>query len=417
MNGNIMIFGDYLEAIIELISLVFAVIIFVVTSRAERKATEDQTNKETTRATLKDFSELRRNHNYSLIKLNTFTNEEKNAVIRAYLTDLERFAVGCNMGAYDINVINRMSGGVLVSNYRKFLLSAIKNARWNLSLSSSIKSENLYIEVENMMKKLFEVRNIPFEEIGVLPEEERVLYHFLKMRISSPEDVFSVFRTLPDAIESHDDGKKGYIYIPGKRDDRCLLVAHADTFYDFEYHNKEYINSIALSDGIYRSLNQECSFGADDRAGCAILWLLRETGHSLLILDGEEHGQVGANYLKESNPKLFAEINKHTFLLQLDLRDNCAYKVYNIQVSEDFLSYIEKETEYHIVEGPGKTDIMVLCSQICGANLSIGYYDEHKSTEVLVVNDWKRTLEIVRKMLDKPLKQFEIKSNKLNVLP
>lgn len=97
-------------------------------------------------------------------------------------------------------------------------------------------------------------------------------------------------------------------------------------------------------------------------------------------------------------------------MLQLDLRGNSKYKCYNIQVSEKFISYIENETGYRKVDGPGKTDIMVLCSEICGANFSIGYYDEHKPTEALAVDEWKRTLEIVRNMLNKPLIQFRIES-------
>ena len=60
-------YSSYIEVIIEFVSLIFAVVVFVITSIAEKKATEEQTRKETVRATLKDFTELRRTHNIALL--------------------------------------------------------------------------------------------------------------------------------------------------------------------------------------------------------------------------------------------------------------------------------------------------------------------------------------------------------------
>ena len=56
------------------------------------------------------------------------------------------------------------------------------------------------------------------------------------------------------------------------------------------------VSDVVFEDGVYSSGDDLCGIGADDRAGCAMLWLLRDSGHSLLILDGEEHGQVGAAF-------------------------------------------------------------------------------------------------------------------------
>ena len=44
----------------------------------------------------------------------------------------------------------------------------------------------------------------------------------------------------------------------------------------------------------YRSGVYDEGIGADDRAGCAILWLLKDSGHSLLVTNGEE---IGCNRL------------------------------------------------------------------------------------------------------------------------
>lgn len=66
----------------------------------------------------------------------------------------------------------------------------------------------------------------------------------------------------------------------------------------------------------------------------------------MLILDGEEHGQKGAHYLKDSYPNIFAELNEHQYIIQLDRRNAREYKCYNIPVSEEFKEFIEKEFFY-----------------------------------------------------------------------
>ena len=135
---------------------------------------------------------------------------------------------------------------------------------------------------------------------------------------------------------------------------------------------------------------------------------LRVQVPSLLVLDGEEHGQIGAHFLEASNPRLFDEINRHTFMLQLDRRGASDYKTYDIPVTADFLSFIERETGYVRTEGTGKTDIGTLCRDVCGVNLSVGYYNEHHPAETIVVAEWERTLNIVRTMFDKDLARFPV---------
>jgi hypothetical protein len=46
--------------------------------------------------------------------------------------------------------------------------------------------------------------------------------------------------------------------------------------------------------------------GADDRAGLAILWLLRDLGHSLMVTDLEEHGRMGSTYPTSTSPGLWS---------------------------------------------------------------------------------------------------------------
>ena len=53
---------DYLELTIEFLGLVVAIAVFIITSVQTKKATIEQTQQENTRATLTDFSNLRREH-------------------------------------------------------------------------------------------------------------------------------------------------------------------------------------------------------------------------------------------------------------------------------------------------------------------------------------------------------------------
>lgn len=49
-----------------------------------------------------------------------------------------------------------------------------------------------------------------------------------------------------------------------------------------------------------------------------MVWALRNSGHSLLIVDGEEKGKHGAKYLRYSYPKLFNQLNRHKFMVEMD---------------------------------------------------------------------------------------------------
>lgn len=397
---------DIIGLIVNLLGFFTTILIFVITSVGTKKATEEQTRRECVRATLTEFANIRRvNQNFE----RNIDPEKRVKVLKDYLSDLERFAVGCNMKAYAIDVVNSMSGGALVNQYKKYFRDFITERRRNASLDANVKPWNIYREYERMMQEIFKLRGIPWEEPILTTEEMATLDKFLNMRKSTSEDVFSAFRGIKGAIEEHGQGKEGYIYIPGTRKDRCVIAAHADTFFDEAYKKRIIEGKVGYKDGFYYSETDECGIGADDRAGCAMLWLLRDSGHSLLILDGEEKGQVGAHYLKEKNPTLFEEINNHSFILQLDRRGRNDYKYYDLPVTAEFINYIEKSTGFALAQGKGRTDICTLCTRACGVNLSVGYYDEHKATERLCYEEWLNTYHIVKGMLEKPLKKFALK--------
>ncbi|MCL1979681.1 MAG: hypothetical protein FWG62_01215, partial [Proteobacteria bacterium] len=171
--------------------------------------------------------------------------------------------------------------------------------------------------------------------------ELEILKEFLSYPLNSVEEIMKRFATLPNAEWRKGKGEQQqFVFVPENRKDAVTLVAHADTVFDFAEHN------YSEEDGIIKSTSMGCGLGADDRAGCAILWLLKESGHHLLITDGEEHGQIGANWLIDFNTDIAEIIHNSSFMIQFDRQNGNDYKFYNIPVSDEFEEYIKQETGY-----------------------------------------------------------------------
>ena len=127
------------------------------------------------------------------------------------------------------------------------------------------------------------------------------------MRINSPDEVFEKFLILENAKSYETNGTIDCVYVPGTGSDRVLLVAHADTVFTI-YPDNEKQHEFFIDEGdIYRSLEDDAGFGADDRAGCAILWLHRVLGHSLLITNNEEIGSVSTQNIRDYHKELFSK--------------------------------------------------------------------------------------------------------------
>lgn len=266
------------------------------------------------------------------------------------------------------------------------------------------------------------------EPLSVLPEDlsrgegktlmtdreraREVLERFCACPLGTEDEVLRLFSALPGAQAHFDGDKRNFVYVPGKREDRVLLIAHADTVWDLQYRGEDFTQRLQkkISEGktVYSGVNPSCGIGADDRAGCAILWLLKDLGHSLLITDGEERGQISANHIKNSYPALYDELNAHAYAIQFDRRNATDYKVYDLAVSEEFLAFIEAETGYSDAGRTARTDIVAICRDICGVNLSIGYYAEHTPDECLVLEEWLATLTLAERLLQKPQKRYPL---------
>ena len=206
------------------------------------------------------------------------------------------------------------------------------------------------------------------------------------------EDVLETFADLPGAVRKSGGFGEGFVYIPAARPNAVLLVAHADTV-------GEYYDGIELVEDDLTIRNRYGILGADDRAGCAMLWMLRNLGHGLLVTDGEECGGIGSNFLIRCFPELYDEINRrYQFMLQIDRRGSADFKCYGVG-TEEFRAYVGQRTGFSEPDRSRHTDIVYLCRDICGANLSCGYYNEHTASEYLVKSEWFGTLQLLRAWL------------------
>lgn len=158
-------------------------------------------------------------------------------------------------------------------------------------------------------------------------------------------------------------------------------------------------------DDFYSGWYSKC-LGADDRAGIAMLWLMRRSGHSLLITDHEETGGQGA---RSATHDLHDELSDHVFAVQIDRHYDQEMVFYECSTDE-FEQYMTEKTGFDTAIGTF-TDISIICPAvgICGVNLAAGYWNEHSSNEMLSFDAWRRTYNVVHKMLWKDAhKQFKL---------
>lgn len=242
-----------------------------------------------------------------------------------------------------------------------------------------------------------------------------ILEQFLHFPLTRTNEVFDFFRAaLPTGIYKKDgDGPfHEFFFYRGNREDKIAFIAHADTVWDFRWtHPHEFRGLINAQqpehdirydekNHIFRSGTNAFGIGADDRAGCAMAFLLKDLGHSILITSGEEHEQVGSQWIMNSpeNRDIADILNReHQFLVQLDRRNGTDFKTYEVG-TPDFIQYVRTKTGFTFQEG-SRTDIIHLARDICGVNFSIGYHCEHHSDEILSFDEWLHTLDLCKAWL------------------
>lgn len=182
-----------------------------------------------------------------------------------------------------------------------------------------------------------------------------------------------------------------WVFIPGENepDHRVLVVAHADTVFTGPPKYVEWVGTTATSG---------TGLGADDRAGCAMAAKLLGSGHSVLILDGEESGGIGASKAVRDIRDLLKE---HVFALELDRMGDREVVTYSGTSSKDFDTYLAELFPGWEIGHGSYTDIATICPAIgiCGANVAVGYLYQHSKHEFLDLTAWCTSLLQMQRVL------------------
>lgn len=193
-----------------------------------------------------------------------------------------------------------------------------------------------------------------------------------------------------------------YLYAIG--DIPVALVAHADTVF----------RTTSLIDNFYYDQEKDVIWnvdgaGADDRAGIfAIVKIIKETKlrPHIIITTGEEIGCVGAIKLTSVLKEFPADLR---FMIQLDRRnhDDSVFYDCDNKKFEDFINNFGFKTEWGTL-----SDISVLAPhfKVAAVNLSVGYVDEHTTSERLHVN-W------LYETIDKVINILTYVKNNINIVP
>lgn len=211
----------------------------------------------------------------------------------------------------------------------------------------------------------------------------------------------------------------------GTREDAVVVVAHADTVWDVhgvktpglpqhwvrdvpEDIDVDERTELTIKDGIVsRGPSSSTGIGADDRAGIALAFETLDAGHTILITSAEEIGMVGTRILRGQEPDVFKRLQEHRFFLQLDRMGSKDFKCYDVG-TDAFRTYVHNETGLTEPNRSSFTDIVTLCQDIPGVNISVGYNHEHTRHEILDLAMWEGTLALLRKWLYKPIPQFKL---------
>lgn len=222
---------------------------------------------------------------------------------------------------------------------------------------------------------------------------------FLKF---STEEILDGFSGINGSF-SEGEGNKRFVFVPGHRPDKVLIVAHADTAWD---DSEEDISPVRKNREIISSKqDKKIGIGADDRVGCYFVWKMRNLGHSLLITSGEEKGCLASFWIK-SHDKWKKKLNdEHCWMVEFDRKGKNDLALYDVGTNK-FAEFLKKETGMTPCSGGFRTDIKVLCEDICGVNVSVGYYDQHLATEKIILSEMFTSFRKFYNLLKKPQEKY-----------
>ena len=178
-------------------------------------------------------------------------------------------------------------------------------------------------------------------------------------------------------------------FLVAEGDIPIALIAHMDTVF------KQPASEV-FYDRKKNVMWSPTGLGADDRAGVYAIIQIINAGYRphIIFTTDEEKGCLGARTLSYL-PCPFKDLR---YMVQLDRRNSNDCVFYDC-ANDEFEKYIES---FGFVTAWGSfTDICELAPYwgVAAVNLSIGYRDEHSTSEILFVGQMLDTIEKVKKML------------------
>ena len=193
--------------------------------------------------------------------------------------------------------------------------------------------------------------------------------------------------------------------------DPVCLIAHMDTVFNFQPEKEDF-----LYDAEKQVLWSPYGTGFDDRAGIAGIIELVMRGHRphIIFTDLEEVGGIGARELINAYPH--CPFKNCKALIELD-RANENDAVYYDCDNKKFEEFISR---YGFVTDLGTfSDISIIAPawKIAAVNLSIGYLDEHSSSERLVCSWFDVTIDKVSKIIEDISSEKKFRYIKMKYIP
>jgi len=224
--------------------------------------------------------------------------------------------------------------------------------------------------------------------------------------LETHNDVIDLVDSITKTVSKHFivlRNKQSTIYIP-KTISKPLpaLCAHTDTVFE----KKPTTLSLQIKHGVISNKNKE-GIGGDDRAGCYFLSQVMKTNPKDFIFcffDEEETGCKGARAFQSKGIKQYVKL-----WVGFDRKSNGDIATYRVDNKE-----LTKAMNADYFPGYKKawgssTDVAVLAreTKIACINFSIGFLNEHTSTETLSLQALDNTFTLVEPLLNLPLKQYE----------
>ncbi len=141
-----------MESTVSLISLLVTLLGFAFALYQHQQ----NVKKERIRLTLATFPDVRLEGWEAVKHIQSLASDKQADAAKKYLAKLEYFAVGINTQAYDIEIVNRMSGTMLIKQYNIFFKGFINERKAKKAVQRSV--DTMYCEYLEMIKKLHALR-------------------------------------------------------------------------------------------------------------------------------------------------------------------------------------------------------------------------------------------------------------------